>query len=92
MAAHAVIGSSLPAHDEYARQVLYRIVRNYQRAHGDQDIIGHCKTPLVLVDYRPAGASLDDFRRRYAFVHQNKATYCLGGFTENTLAHVFANN
>lgn len=87
----AIIGFSLPAHDEYTRQVLYRMVRNYQRAHWDEDIIGRRKTPLVLVDYRPLGASRDDFRRRYAFVDWDKATCCFDGFTKDTLAHLFAN-
>ncbi len=86
----AIVGFSLPFHDEYARQVLYRLVRNYQRDYWNQDIVGKRKAPLVLVDYRLSGPSRDDFRRRYAFVDWNKATCCFDGFTKETLIHLFA--
>ena len=86
----AIVGFSLPTHDEYAHQVLYRMVRNYQRAYWDQEIIGHRKTPLVLVDYRAAGAPRDDFLRRYAFVDWSKTTCCFDGFTQDSLPHLFA--
>lgn len=86
----AIIGFSLPLHDEYARQVLYRTVCSYQRAYWDHDIIGHRKTPLVLVDYRARGTSRDEFRQRYAFVDWSKATCCFDGFTHDTLPHLFA--
>jgi SIR2-like domain len=86
----AIIGFSLPPHDEYARQVLYRMVRNYQRKYWDEEIIGHRKTPLVLVDYRPSDPPRDDFRQRYAFIDWNKAACYFDGFTPATLAAVFA--
>ncbi len=86
----AIVGFSLPPHDEYARQVLYRMVRDYQRACWSQEIIGKHKTPLALVDYRPPGTPRDDFRRRYAFVDWSKTTCCFEGFTKDTLAHIFA--
>ena len=88
----AIFGFSLPAHDEYAHQVLYRMVRNYQRVYWDEEILGLRKTPLVLVDYRPPGELRDDLRCRYAFVDWNKAICCLDGFTKDTLAPIFGDN
>jgi hypothetical protein len=86
----AIIGFSLPAHDEYARQVIYRMVRNYQRAYWDQEIIGKRKIPLVLVDYRLPGAQRDDFNTRYSFVDRTKAVCLFDGFTEDALVNLFA--
>jgi hypothetical protein len=86
----AIVGFSLPSHDEYSRQVLYRMVRNYQSADWDQEVIGQRKTPLVLVDYHEAGTCREDFCRRYAFVDWSKAKCCFDGFTQDTLTHLFA--
>ena len=86
----AIIGFSLPQHDEYARQVLCRMVRNYQRVYWDESILGLRKSPLVLVDHRPDGASRDEYCKRYRFVDWDKATCCFEGFSEGTLPHIFA--
>jgi len=87
----AIVGFSLPLHDEYARQVLYRLVRNYQSAYWGQNIIGNAKTPLVLVDYRVSAGSQSELRRRYAFVDWSKAICCFDGFGSDTLVHIFSN-
>ena len=88
----AIIGFSLPPHDEYARQILYRVVRNYQRSHWDQDIIGHRKARLVLIDHRAPGQAREDFRRRYSFVDWDRAICSFDGFTKDTCAGLFAEN
>jgi hypothetical protein len=83
----AIIGFSLPPQDEYARQVIYRLVRNYQRIDWGKtwDKAGHRKTPLVLVDFRRSAKEETDLRERYAFVDWDKAQTCLGGFDETAL-------
>jgi hypothetical protein len=46
----AIIGFSLPSQDEYARQVIYRLVTNYQNTNWKEETLEHRKTPLVLID------------------------------------------
>ena len=83
----AIIGFSLPSQDEYARQVIYRLVRNYQSVSWDKtwDDVGHKKTPVVLVDFRSTAEEEKAFRQRYAFVDWSKAQSCFSGFGENAL-------
>ena len=85
----AIIGFSLQEHDEYARQVVYRMVRNYQQANWGADILGMRKHPVTIVDRRPPGPSRDEFRKRYAFVDWSKADCCFDGFSEGTLSQIF---
>jgi hypothetical protein len=83
----AIIGFSLPPQDEYARQVIYRVVKNYQNVHWDKtwDDVRHKKAPLVLVDFPASTQKEQDFRRRYAFVDWSKSQTCFSGFDENAL-------
>ncbi len=83
----AIIGFSLPSQDEYARQVIYRLVKNYQSISWDKtwDDVGHKKTPLVLVDFRPTDDDKAAFRQRYSFVDWSKAQTCFTGFGETAL-------
>jgi hypothetical protein len=48
----AIVGFSLPAHDDYARQVLYGIVKNYQSLYWEDGFLNRRKTPLRLVEAR----------------------------------------
>ena len=83
----AVIGFSLPPQDDYARQIIYRLVRNYQTIDWDStwDDAGHKKTPVVLIDFRHSLADQEEFRRRYAFADSNKTETCFSGFDEYAL-------
>lgn len=83
----AIIGFSLPAQDEYARQAIYRMVTNYQTTDWDKvwDDCGHRKTPCVLVDFRTSAQEQADLKQRYAFVDWNKAVTCFTGFDERAL-------
>jgi hypothetical protein len=83
----AIIGFSLPPQDEYARQALYRIVKNYQSISWDKtwDSAGHRKAPLLLVDFRSSAEEEQAFRQRYAFVDWSKAQTCLSGFNDKAL-------
>lgn len=85
----AIIGFSLPAHDDYIRQVLYRIVTNYQEASRYEELSGRREKPLVLID---APSTKDDekaLRRRYSFVDWNKAVASMKGFTQESLELIF---
>jgi len=83
----AVIGFSLPPQDEYARQVIYRLVKNYQTVSWGKnwDDAGHKKTPLTLVDFRRTSGQEQSFRQRYAFVDWSKAQTHFGGFDEKAI-------
>jgi hypothetical protein len=76
----AIIGFSLPSQDEYARQVIYRLVKNYQTIDWDSDDWPWKKTPLVLVDFREPDEAKQEYMKRYAFVDWSRAELYLDGF------------
>ncbi|MFZ0961626.1 MAG: SIR2 family protein [Terriglobia bacterium] len=80
----AIIGFSLSGHDDYARQVLYRLVTNYQKQYWDGEGLpgDKKKTPLLLVDFRCSLKEERDFRERYAFVDWSRAETHFAGFDE----------
>ncbi|BCH35783.1 hypothetical protein MesoLjLc_77130 [Mesorhizobium sp. L-8-10] len=86
----AIIGFSLPAQDEYPRQILYGLVTNYQRHNWDGDELGRKKTPLAIVDFFPDAASEERFRERYRFVNWSRADVSGKGFDLAALDKVFA--
>lgn len=85
----AIIGFSLPKHDEYARQILYQIVLNYQQFEWEEEVLGFRKEPLVVVDYRPDEESRAAFMKRYAFIDPHKATFHFDGFNEAAIPKIF---
>jgi hypothetical protein len=81
----SIIGYSLPAHDDYARQVLYRIVTNYQRVQIDEvRPWAATKEPLMIVDFQ-SNQNIAEFRRRYAFVDWDKTNLFLDGFNQEVV-------
>ena len=83
----AIIGYSLPTHDDYVRQVLYRLVRNYQnisirRVRPDPE----ARERLLIVDLHRTTSDLKKFKKRYAFVDWEKTILCSAGFGEEALA------
>ena len=85
----AIIGFSLAPHDDYTRQAMYRIVKNYQGYCWDEEFSGLRKSPLVLVDKTESIGKEEEFRRRYAFVDWDKAITYMGGFDENAIDAIF---
>jgi hypothetical protein len=85
----AIIGYSLPLHDDYARQAIYRLVRNYQEIYWEEEMLGSRKSPLALVDFRPSEAELRSFKLRYGFVDWTKSYCCMDGFKRETLRVLF---
>ncbi len=87
----AIIGFSLPDQDEYARQVLYRLVRNYQNAYWNEDVLGSGlqKTPLIIVDHKQSDEDLAAFQSRYAFVDWEKTKTYMNGFDDKALELLF---
>jgi SIR2-like domain len=86
----AIIGFSLPAQDEYARQILYELVTNYQRYNWDDKELDRKKTPLAIVDFFPDTAAEARFRERYRFVDWSRADLSGRGFDLASLDKIFA--
>ena len=86
----AIIGFSLPSHDDYARQILYQLVTNYQRYNLGRDELGRNKSDLAIVDFFPDEASEARFRERYRFVDWSHTDLSGDGFGAASLDKVFA--
>jgi hypothetical protein len=86
----AIIGFSLPPHDDYVRQILYELVTNYQRHNWEKDELGRKKVPLAIVDFLPDAASEARFRDRYRFVDWKRADLNGQGFELAALDKIFA--
>jgi hypothetical protein len=82
-----IIGYSLPAHDEYARQFIYRSVTNYQDIPGERiDPRRGEKEPLMFVDLCKKAAQRTALRKRYRFIDWKRARTFLSGFNEDVIA------
>lgn len=81
----AIIGYSMPKHDEYTRQIIYRLVSNYQNNYWDNGYDGRKKAPLVVIDRLSSEADKQNFRNRYAFVDWQKTLTCFDGFTQDVI-------
>jgi hypothetical protein len=79
-----------PAQDEYARQILYEWVDNYQQHNWDTDELGRKKTPLAIVDFFPDDASKNRFVERYRFVDWTRANLDGKGFNLASLDKIFS--
>jgi hypothetical protein len=78
-----IIGYSLPPHDDYARQALFRLIKNFQESWWDEEFAGtYRKQPVLLIDRRLRPDDVEGYRRRYGFVDPEKAVYHLKGFDE----------
>jgi hypothetical protein len=86
-----VIGFSLPDHDEYVRQVLWRFIRNYQGSWWDEEFYdGMRKAPVALIDLRRSEAEREDWFTRFKFVDFDKARVDLDGFRLEALDAFFS--
>jgi len=82
----AIIGYSLPKHDDYVRQALFHLLRNYQRIWWDQDFPGNCrKFPVIMIDRQNGDEEARIYRKSYGFIDPSKTLYHLGGFDDNAM-------
>jgi hypothetical protein len=81
----AIVGYSLPKQDEYARQVIYRIVSNYQTAYWGDSQLKHKKTPLILIDCLSSDADKKGYKGRYSFVNWERAITHFSGFNRDAI-------
>jgi SIR2-like domain len=83
-----IIGYSLPAHDDYARQVIYRLVTNYQDIPAErvQWDSRQQKEPIVFVDLCETPTRQNEARERYRFIDWSKAHAFFDGFNQDVIA------
>lgn len=83
----AIIGFSLPEHDEYIRQPLYWYIKNFH-SHGTP--LSGKKSKLKIIDYKEKMNEIDDFISHYKFVNREKTDFYFGGFCEEALDIIFS--
>lgn len=78
-----VIGYSLPDHDDYVSQLLFRIARNYQDNYWGKEFMwgDRIKSRVFLID-KVTGAKEVELKRRFGFFDSDKTTFCLNGFDQ----------
>lgn len=87
----AIIGFSMPSHDEYLRQIIYCLVKNYQNRYWKDNSFGITKTPLLIIDKRTTPQSQRELFDRYRFVDRDKATMYLDGLNDESIELLRAN-
>ena len=85
----AIIGYSMPAHDIYAKQTIYSLVKNYQTAFWDNEKYGYDKTPLILVDLKSNQSEIDNYKQNYRFVDYSRAELYMDGFNMKSIEKLF---
>lgn len=83
----AIIGFSLPSHDEYIRQPLYWYISNFHE-HGEP-LIGE-KSKLKIIDLKKDQKEMDEFKLNYRFANQSTTDFYFDGFCEEALNIIFA--
>ena len=83
----AIIGFSLPEHDEYVRLPLFSLIHSFQNI--EPNLPNLKKTRLKIVDLRKDGVDLQTYKQRYSFVDWNRADCCFEGFGQNAINMVF---
>ena len=86
-----IIGYSLPPHDEYIRQIVYTIVRNYQESEqtlnvGDTHIK---KTNFKIIDLCKCAEEEAKIKGRYRFVDWNRTDLYVKGFDQEAVRLIF---
>lgn len=76
-----VVGYSLPHYDEYARQALYHLMRNYTEREYNTEIMGLRKSPARILDYSETGSSNWQIRKNYSFMNWDRCELNTSGFT-----------
>ena len=83
----AVIGFSLPEHDDYIRQALFTLVNNFQVFDpGTTDLE---KSKLKIVDYRKNESEIQEFKNRYSFIDWDNTDCYFDGFDKEAIEMIF---
>lgn len=80
-----VVGYSLPPYDEYARQALYHLMRNYTEYEYDLEMMGLKKGPARILDYSPNGSSDWKIRKNYSFMNWDRTELNTSGVSVESI-------
>jgi hypothetical protein len=80
-----VVGYSLPHYDEYARQALYHLMRNYTEYEFNTEIMGLKKSPARILDYSKPGSSNWQIRKNYSFMNWDRCELNTSGLTVDAI-------
>lgn len=83
----AIIGFSLPEHDEYIRQPMYWYIRNF---HKSGEPISGKKSKLKIIDFKQSQQDIEEFKANYRFVDENLTDFYFGGFGKQALDVIFS--
>lgn len=81
-----VIGYSLPPYDEYARQALYHLMRNYTEYEYDLEMMGLRKGPAKIIDYCSPGSSDWQIRKNYSFMNWDRCELNTSGLNNESIS------
>jgi hypothetical protein len=90
----SIIGYSLPDHDDYLRQILYCLSRNYFDGEGwAEEVFGRRKSRVTIVDFCPSEEKRSEMRRRYRFLFppRKRTRLVRGGFDGEAVKAIFGN-
>jgi hypothetical protein len=80
-----LIGYSLPAYDEYARQALFHIMRNYTECAFDIEYMGNTKKPIRIIDSTLPGSSNWEIRKNYSFLNWDRTHINTNGLSLDSI-------
>ncbi|HMI84604.1 MAG TPA: SIR2 family protein [Polyangiaceae bacterium] len=84
-----VIGFSMPQHDEYLRQLIYCIARNFQHCEPNLVRGGRTKSKMALIDCRTTAAEVEKLKTRYSFLDWARTNVYSNGLDETALDIIF---
>jgi len=80
-----VVGYSLPPYDEYAKQALYHLMRNYTEYSFDMEMMGLSKGPARILDFCSSGESDLRIRKNYSFMNWERCELKTTGVNEESI-------
>ncbi len=81
-----IIGYSLPQHDDYAKQALFRMVRNYQDTSWNEVLSGNLKkSPVLHIDRPDSEKSQRCLLSRFGFIDSDKVVRHFTGFDKDAM-------
>ena len=84
----AIIGFSLPPHDDYLRQILFEVVDNYQNY--DPGMQGLKKTPLRFVSRPASTEEATELKERFRFIDWHRTEQFWDGFDPKSVKKIMA--
>lgn len=85
----AIIGFSLPFHDEYIRIALHHVVTNFQNSWWGEKLLGELKDYVRFVDLRKDKHEVASFKDRFRFSNAERSRYYFEGFGSEAIKFLF---